>query len=1422
MSAIAVFMILTAYAQRDPVWAIGNRSVHFGGSSVPGITSKPLPIPDNNAVPAAYKYQGQVAQRVQHAEFDENGELLFFIIDGEIFNANGYRIVDAGLTPGDRNCRQCFYPGQEVHVFPRPGSCTQYFIISIYSAVDGTAVEPPALLTSQNWMRVGLLDLTAENQDEGFSNAGCNIRGAFLHELQRPGIGLLSNVSAFQPIEGDLVTDQTTFGYCVEGNFTGADAGSGLVRGATMQLEGDTRGLMFVIAEQRLASFILEPQGVRRLGTAGGSNTYPLSWYEFNPVTLVSEVVNSVEDNDVSFRGEMALRQVGSEVRLAYSLYTRFQYNGVGAFYHQPRVAYWEFQVFAPSVQEPTSLGFTMVPLDQADPNPKTYSPDLIPFDTAEPPEDVFGDIVAVPAIGGVEFSPNGRYIYFTKSAVGTTDFPSSTFGYIDLNVVCTPGENCPAFFYPTIGGVGDAQRLVDTQLEMNMSPDGTGPALYMIGAESDGDHWLSVFTGLDDPTNGTWEPWAFDLGPIAYRTAPDGSIEYRLLDRRVAGNRHFSKLQNKTCCEDLTLMRDVSKPIASNSQVWLPGSNPFCDSEGPLYFATDLVIPSGAGVYINHLELRFGPNARIIVERGALLSTNNSTFTSACERWPGIRVEGKTDNPVQVQTGSPVNRRQGWLYLNGSTVENAEVGVWCARESAPGVADPQYYGGVVRSVGSTFRNCTFGAKVENYTRLNGLTEMNNHCYFGGTEFVTTSAFPNATWEEPKVHVTLTAVRGIDLFNCRFKNTAPFTFLDQRRGKGIQARIASFRVRGNGEPNSSRFENLSIGITSRSSPLRPYEVDRTHFVNNMWGVYDLSSVASRITRNTFIVPDWNNFVRPPTGLYLHQSTGYLVEENTFQGFNRGNSFGIYFFGPQQADNRIYNNTFSNLLAGTMVSGRHKGNTPPFERQGLQLLCGDYDENTFDYALGSYTYIREDQGNVVDDSPENTQLAGNRWLDAADGSTTFDIWIDPEQHSGQGVNPTPFFDYKRHNVAVCDPLIPSPFYSDQVQDGYTEFNKEVDCGKGNLTPPPGPGTVSSRYLAVAAALKSAGSFFAGTVNDGGENLEILEAIAEERPALASHVLRDYLLARTPLHDDVMIAMLQRKTPMEAWHVTQVLLANCRLSSKVRATLDRVEYLSPYQLNLIANAEDGSQVLPLLQQEIAQLGSQKAKLQTHLLYDLLTDSTTANKYSTVVGLLAPNADLGDQFYLATLHLMVGEYQLLDQWLDSMEHKSTENVSVLRTLFQIRQAEAGTWPLIPASYANTLWDAYQLAESGSALAAALGFNHDFFDELPPIQIPDPTKSRYIERARSSSSPAAAPAFEVFPNPTSGTSYLVFQAETGSQRQLIMRDALGRVVQERLVPQGVLVYELSLGDLANGLYSCEVWEGGLSAGSLHVVVKK
>jgi hypothetical protein len=974
-----------------------------------------------------------------------------------------------------------------------------------------------------------------------------------------------------------------------------------------------------------------------------------------------------------------------------------------------------------------------------------------------------------------------------------------------------------------------DFTPFLDSKLERHGGADGND-ALYVSGTKADGTHILGALPNTNFPTPQLWVENAFvttsnSLCTDATLSHPDNSAQdpYHLLDKQGLNDQTLPMLDERICCDTkhrITGFTDYTVEVGAH--VWSAADNPFYDLP-EVRINGVFRIPTGAIVAANDITFSFAPDAVMIIERGAKFTSDGCTFTSGCEEpWAGIRVEGYTSNPVQTQTGTPTNHRQGWLLMDGSTVENARVGIWCTREEPSGIAHTHYFGGVARVQNSTIRNCTYGVRVENYTRRNGPVELDNLSRFTNCEFITTSTFPNGLYDQPRVHATLTNVRGISFTNCRFLNTDPELFQDTRRGRGIQAFNAGFKVLGNDDPNTARFENLSIGVAAFCWPLRPYTVDRIHFVDNMWGVYDVTSIASRITRNTFQVPDWDNFVRPPTGLYVHQSTGYLVEENSFNGYNRGSSFGIYFYGPQQAENRIYNNTFSNLMAGTMVAGRHKGNDPPYERQGLQILCGDYDENSFDFALGSYTYIREDQGDIDPVNPEGSQLAGNRWLDEADLSSTFDIWIDPEQYDGSGENPSPFFDYKRHDVAICDPLNTSPFFSDQLQPWATEFIKEVACDGGNLVAPPGPGTVLSRFSTTAAELKSAVNFFTGTVNDGGENLDIIEAIVENHPPLASHVLRDYLLARTPLHDDVMIAMLQRSTPMDAWHVTQVLLGNCKLSTKVWGIAKNVAYLSPYQVNLIETAEDGSQVMQLLKREVAQKSSEKAKLQTHVLHELLTDSTTANKYSTLLGLLAPNADLGDQFYLANLHLMVGETQLLDEWLDSMEVKSAEKVSVLRGLLDIREAELATWPNVPAAYANALQLNYDEGQPGSSLAAAIGYHLEFFDELPPIQIPDPTKARHVPRAHNSASQTSDKQLAMFPNPTSGKSYLVLPLEAQADLRVVLRDALGRVAQELQMAKGLRMLELDLSALANGFYSCEVLEGNIPLGSLQVVVKR
>ena len=77
---------------------------------------------------------------------------------------------------------------------------------------------------------------------------------------------------------------------------------------------------------------------------------------------------------------------------------------------------------------------------------------------------------------------------------------------------------------------------------------------------------------------------------------------------------------------------------------------------------------------------------------------------------------------------------------MAGSTVENAQTGVWCAKELANFQTDGNYYGGWFRSASNnTFRNNIYGVRITDYKRIgsNGV-QLPNRCYITDTEFETT------------------------------------------------------------------------------------------------------------------------------------------------------------------------------------------------------------------------------------------------------------------------------------------------------------------------------------------------------------------------------------------------------------------------------------------------------------------------------------------------------------------------------------------------------------------------------------------------------------------------------------------------------------------------------------------------------------
>jgi len=98
----------------------------------------------------ATRYNGQVAQRSQMVRRDDQGNILFFGVDGRIYDGQGYLIADA-KGPG---CVQCVDPGvAEMISIPVPGSCTMFFLLS---SVAQTVSNPA-------YVQYSVLDMAAPN-----------------------------------------------------------------------------------------------------------------------------------------------------------------------------------------------------------------------------------------------------------------------------------------------------------------------------------------------------------------------------------------------------------------------------------------------------------------------------------------------------------------------------------------------------------------------------------------------------------------------------------------------------------------------------------------------------------------------------------------------------------------------------------------------------------------------------------------------------------------------------------------------------------------------------------------------------------------------------------------------------------------------------------------------------------------------------------------------------------------------------------------------------------------------------------------------------------------------------------------------------------------------------------------------------------
>lgn len=93
--------------------------------------------PTSSVLNSNNDYNSQIPNYAANSMHDNNGNLLFFIVDNVIYDKDGWEIDYLKISGNS-----LYLMGGEISIVPKPGSCTKYYIITATNDGTGTAWRP--------------------------------------------------------------------------------------------------------------------------------------------------------------------------------------------------------------------------------------------------------------------------------------------------------------------------------------------------------------------------------------------------------------------------------------------------------------------------------------------------------------------------------------------------------------------------------------------------------------------------------------------------------------------------------------------------------------------------------------------------------------------------------------------------------------------------------------------------------------------------------------------------------------------------------------------------------------------------------------------------------------------------------------------------------------------------------------------------------------------------------------------------------------------------------------------------------------------------------------------------------------------------------------------------------------------------------
>jgi len=670
--------------------------------------------------------------------------------------------------------------------------------------------------------------------------------------------------------------------------------------------------------------------------------------------------------------------------------------------------------------------------------------------------------------------------------------------------------------------------------------------------------------------------------------------------------------------------------------------------------FRDGIRIMPGAVITIKNSTLEFGKNAKIIIEKyaqsdgtifsGGELILDNCTLTnvSPCNSlWNGIEVRG--DDGMSQYNCSGI-RAQGKLIIkNGTTIENANIGVLLAETDENGNIVKNSGGGIIQisddgnknTRSAYFINNKYSIRFYNYYNFKPSSEDCSESigYVDNLSFIKDSKFElNQNYFENdwyKACVYMSEVNGIKIAGCEFINN-----FNELHGHGINAYNSGFKVYSlcnsqvvpcpEGDENECIFAYFKKGINlGNCNSNNTISVGNAVFTNNSIGI-SLSNVPyATILYNDFDIGEYlaeggecegEGKSASGFGLYMTNCSGFAIEENEFSKYSgapQGTYTGILCKDSKTEYDIIYKNTFYNLSYGNYAEGMNR-DIPGNDWRGLEYRCNTNNENNVDFEVTTYdplvspAMIRGYMGYTnISAGNSFSQQSSVDWHFLNLGTQQIDYWWysgnaleKPEYYCTFGPNPYPDPCYFTPYEISSENLCPSH---------YGGGSGGIDGKSVSLTPEQFQETELT-YLDALYDYNNIKSLY-DNLEDGG-NTQVLKSEIETAFPSDMWQLRSDLLGVSPHVSKEVLKTAAEKTDIFPESVLfEILSANpdeLKNGDMISFLENKENPLPEYMIDMLKQIAGGVTYKTILKRQLADFHARKSQAALDIVRSILADS------------------------------------------------------------------------------------------------------------------------------------------------------------------------------------------------------------------------